>query len=282
MILVLPYPYIDPVALELGPLLIRWYSLAYITGLVLGWRYCLALVKRPPAGIAPEKIDDFLVWATLAVILGGRLGYTLFYKPGFYLSNPEEIFLVWKGGMSFHGGFLGLIVAIALFCRRHAIPFLRLGDFVCAAAPIGLFFGRLANFINGELYGRVADVSWAVVFPRGGPYPRHPSQLYEAALEGPVLLVLLYALIRGMGALERPGLVSGVFAVGYGLSRMAVEFFRQPDAHLGYLFVGATMGQLLSLPILLFGLWLILKALRKNNTAHPKRKPGRKAGNPKA
>jgi len=279
VILVLPYPYIDPVALELGPLLIRWYSLAYITGLVLGWRYCLALVKRPPAGIAQEKIDDFMVWAALAVILGGRLGYTLFYKPGFYLSNPEEIFLVWKGGMSFHGGFLGLIVAIALFCRRHAIPFLRLGDLVCAAAPIGLFFGRLANFINGELYGRVTDVSWAVVFPRGGPYPRHASQLYEAALEGPVLLVLLYALIRGMGALERPGLVSGVFAVGYSLSRIAVEFFRQPDAHLGYLFARATMGQLLSLPILLFGLWLILRALRKDNTALPKRKFDRKAGN---
>jgi phosphatidylglycerol:prolipoprotein diacylglycerol transferase len=279
VILVLPYPYINPVALELGPLLIRWYSLAYITGLLLGWRYCLALVKRPPAGIAQEKIDDFMVWAALAVILGGRLGYTLFYKPGFYLSNPEEIFLVWKGGMSFHGGFLGLIVAIALFYRRHAIPFLRLGDLVCAAAPIGLFFGRLANFINGELYGRIADVSWAVVFPRGGPYPRHPSQLYEAVLEGPVLLVLLYALIRGMGALERPGLVSGVFAVGYGLSRMAVEFFRQPDAHLGYLFARATMGQLLSLPILLFGLWLILRALRKDNTALPKRKFDRKAGN---
>jgi len=279
VILILPYPYINPVALELGPLLIRWYSLAYIAGLVLGWRYCLALVKRPPAGIAQEKIDDFLVWATLAVILGGRLGYTLFYKPGFYLSNPEEIFLVWKGGMSFHGGFLGLIVAIALFCRRHAIPFLRLGDLVCAAAPIGLFFGRLANFINGELYGRVTDVSWAVVFPRGGPYPRHASQLYEAALEGPVLLVLLYALIRGMGALERPGLVSGVFAVGYSLSRIAVEFFRQPDAHLGYLFARATMGQLLSLPILLFGLWLILRALRKDNTALPKRKFDRKAGN---
>ena len=138
MILVLPYPHIDPVALELGPLLIRWYSLAYIAGLVLGWRYCLALVKRPPAAIAPEKIDDFLLWATLAVIVGGRLGYALFYKPGFYLSNPEEIFLVWKGGMSFHGGFLGLIAAIALFCRRHAIPFLGLGDLVCAAAPLGL------------------------------------------------------------------------------------------------------------------------------------------------
>jgi phosphatidylglycerol:prolipoprotein diacylglycerol transferase len=279
VILVLPYPYIDPVALKLGLLSIRWYSLAYITGLVLGWRYCLALVKWPPAGIASEKIDDFMVWATLAVILGGRLGYTLFYKPEFYFSNPEEIFLVWKGGMSFHGGFLGLIVSIALFCRRHTIPFLRLGDLVCAAAPIGLFFGRLSNFINGELYGRVADVSWAVVFPRGGPYPRHPSQLYEATLEGPVLLVLLYALIRGIGALERPGLVSGVFAVGYSLSRIAVEFFRQPDAHLGYLFAGATMGQLLSLPILLFGLWLILNALWKDNTAPPKRKLDRKAGN---
>ncbi len=276
MILALPYPHIDPVSLELGPLLIRWYSLAYIAGLILGWRYCLALAKRPhsvvvPKKITPEKIDDFLVWATLAVILGGRLGYTLFYKPGFYLSNPEEIFLVWKGGMSFHGGFLGLIAAIALFCRRHAIPFLRLGDLVCAAAPIGLFFGRLANFINGELYGRVADVSWAMVFPRGGPYPRHPSQLYEAVLEGPVLFILLYALIRRMDALEKPGLVSGVFALGYGLSRIAVEFFRQPDAHLGTLFAGATMGQLLSLPILLFGLWLIAKAVREDKAGNPKK-----------
>jgi len=281
VILALPYPHIDPVALELGPLLIRWYSLAYIAGLILGWRYCLGLVKRPGSAIspekitqkkiAPEKIDDFLVWATLAVILGGRLGYTLFYKPGFYLSNPEEIFLVWKGGMSFHGGFLGLIAAIALFCRRHAIPFLRLGDLVCAAAPIGLFFGRLANFINGELYGRVADVSWAMVFPRGGPYPRHPSQLYEAVLEGPVLFVLIYALIRGRNALERPGLVSGVFAVGYGLSRIVVEFFRQPDAHLGYFFTAATMGQLLSLPILLFGLWLIARAVKEGEAGKPKK-----------
>ena len=269
MILALPYPHIDPVALQLGPLLIRWYSLAYIAGLVLGWRYCLALVKRPRQAIIPERIDDFLIWAILAVILGGRLGYALFYKPGFYFANPEEIFLVWKGGMSFHGGFLGLIAAIALFCRRHTITFLNLGDLVCAAAPIGLFFGRLANFINGELYGRVSDVSWAMVFPHGGPYPRHPSQLYEAVLEGPVLFVLLYVLIRRNSALEKTGLVSGVFAVGYGLSRVVVEFFRQPDAHLGTLFAGATMGQLLSLPILFFGLWLIAKAVKEGKAGEP-------------
>ncbi len=274
MILVLPYPHIDPVALALGPLLIRWYSLAYIAGLVLGWRYCLALAKRPLATIAPQRIDDFLLWATLAVILGGRLGYALFYKPGFYLSNPEEIFLVWNGGMSFHGGFLGLIAAIALFCRRHAIPFLKLGDFVTAAAPLGLFFGRLANFINGELYGRVSDVPWAMVFPHSGPYPRHPSQLYEAILEGPALFFLLYALIRYGRALERPGLVSGVFTMGYGLSRIVVEFFRQPDAHLGYLFSGVTMGQLLSLPIFLFGLWLTTKVVREDNTEPPDNKAG--------
>ncbi len=258
MLLVLPYPNIDPIALELGPLAIRWYSLAYIVGLVGGWRYCRWLAGRPPKAIEPAAFDDFLLWATLGVVLGGRLGYVLFYKPGFYFANPLEILAVWQGGMSFHGGAAGVILALILFAAKRGVSWLSLGDVVVCAVPIGLFLGRLANFVNGELYGRAGDVPWAMVFPHDpDQIPRHPSQLYEAGLEGIVLFVLLYLLVR-RGWLERPGAIGGAFLAGYGLARIIVEFFRQPDAHLGYLLGFTTMGQVLSLPLVIAGAILMV------------------------
>lgn len=258
------FPIIDPVAIEMGPLMIRWYSLAYVMGLVIGWRWMLRLADRPGMPVRRIDADDFLLWATLAVILGGRIGYVLFYRPGFYLDNPMEILAVWRGGMSFHGGLLGVLLAIVAFSRKRKLPWLALADMVCAVAPVGLFFGRVANFINGELFGRVTDVPWGMVFPRGGPMPRHPSQLYEAGLEGIALLVLTVLLVYRFGALQRRGLVAGCFMIGYGLSRFAVEFVREPDAQLGAVLAGATMGQLLSLPLIAFGLWLV----------HRSRQPG--------
>jgi len=258
--LAIPYPAIDPVLIEFGPLAIRWYSLAYIAGILIGWRYMVRMARRADAGVEPADIDDFVVWATLGVVLGGRLGYVLFYQPGYYLAHPSQIVAMWKGGMSFHGGALGVFVALLLFCRRRRIGWLAFADLVTLAAPVGLFFGRIANFINGELYGRVSDVPWAMVFPHGGPLPRHPSQLYEATLEGLVLFALLALLAFRFGALRRPGTVSGAFLLCYGLARTAVEFVREPDAFLGVLGGIATMGQILSLPVAAAGLWLILRA----------------------
>jgi phosphatidylglycerol:prolipoprotein diacylglycerol transferase len=257
--LALAFPNIDPVAIELGPLQIRWYALAYIAGLVLGWRYALYLAGRSPHGIKRQDVDDFLSWATLGVVLGGRLGYVLFYKPGYYLYHPLEIFAVWHGGMSFHGGALGVIIAIIWFCRRRGIPMFAFGDLICCAAPIGLFFGRIANFINGELWGRVTDVPWGIIFPTGGPFARHPSQLYQAAMEGLLLFAVLTLLQFGTRLRDKPGALSGVFLLGYALARVVGELFREPDAHLGYLVLGTTMGQLLSIPLALAGLWLIFR-----------------------
>jgi phosphatidylglycerol:prolipoprotein diacylglycerol transferase len=259
IILAIPFPAIDPVLVEIGPLAIRWYSLAYIAGILLGWRYMLRLAQGRPGGADAAAIDDLIVWMVLGIVLGGRLGYVLFYKPAYYLANPLEVAFVWQGGMAFHGGLIGVMVATVLFARRRKLALFPLADLIACAAPIGLFFGRLANFINGELWGRTTDVAWAVVFPGGGPEPRHPSQIYEALLEGAVLFLLLLALWRLTRLRERPGALTGVFFCGYGVARIFVELFREPDAHLGYLIGGATMGQLLSLPLIGFGLWLLLR-----------------------
>ncbi|MGE5546087.1 MAG: prolipoprotein diacylglyceryl transferase [Solirubrobacterales bacterium] len=256
--LALAYPHIDPIALELGPLAIRWYAIAYIAGLMLGWWYIKWLVRRPPHAMREVDVDDFLVWATLGVVLGGRLGYVAFYKPLYYLSHPLEIPALWHGGMSFHGGLIGVVLAIILFSRRRGLNLFAVGDVVCCAVPIGLFFGRIANFINGELFGRVApDVPWAMIFPGGGPDPRHPSQLYEAGMEGLILFLVLHLLWRNRAIRDRKGTLAGVFLMGYGISRIIAEFFRQPDAHLGFLWGGTTMGQLLSVPLLAAGAGLI-------------------------
>ena len=257
------FPAFDPVAIALGPLAIRWYALAYAVGILIAWRYMIVLARRPPKLVTTLHIDDFVVWATLGVVLGGRLGYVLFYKPGYFLDHPAEIFAMWQGGMSFHGGLSGMIVASFAFAHRRKIPWLALGDLICAAVPIGLFLGRLANFVNAELYGRTTTAAWGMVFPGGGPDPRHPSQIYEALLEGLVLFAVLALLVYRRRALERPGQVSGAFFVGYAIARGIAELFRQPDAHLGFLALGTTMGQLLSLPVLLLGLYLIVRARRR-------------------
>ncbi len=262
MLLALPFPVIDPILFELGPIIVRWYSLAYISGLFLGCLYMGRLAKRIPGTLSSNDAIDFMTWATIGVILGGRFGYVLFYKFNFYLDNPIQIFYVWQGGMSFHGGFLGVVVAVMLYTRRHKIPVLVFSDIVACAAPIGLFFGRIANFINSELYGRVTDVAWAMVFPTGGRQPRHPSQLYEAALEGLFLFVLVNTLWRTEFVRNRPGFATGVFISGYAMVRSIVELFRQPDTHIGVLFMGGTMGQWLSLPMVLVGIFFILWSRR--------------------
>ena len=256
MIPVLLFPQIDPVIVQIGPFGIRWYAMAYIAGLVLGWRLMRRLVTMPPAVANPLQVDDFLTWATLGTVLGGRLGYVLFYQPGAFLAEPIRIFQVWTGGMSFHGGMLGVVIATIWFCRRNAIPLLGFADRIAVVAPIGLCFGRIANFINGELWGREApDVPWAMVFPYGGPMPRHPSQLYQAFLEGALLFAVVFLLSDSIRA--HAGMLTGVFLSGYAMARIVGEFFREPDSFLGFLFAGATMGQLLSIPMLLAGIWLI-------------------------
>ncbi len=264
------FPMIDPVAVQIGPLGIRWYALAYIAGILIGWWYVRRLISldrlwgaigRPSA----EELDDFVLWATLGIVLGGRLGYVIFYNPLFYLSHPQEIPMLWMGGMSFHGGFLGVVVAVWLYSRKRSFSMLTLFDLVAVQAPIGLFFGRLANFINGELWGRAGDVPWAMVFPHGGPLARHPSQLYEAVLEGIVLLAILAHLVFRTSLLQRPGVMAGLFTAGYGTARFIVEFFREPDAQLGYLLGGFTMGQFLSLPMVAAGLALAAWAWQRTS-----------------
>ena len=260
----IPFPEIDPVALSLGPLVIRWYALAYLVGFLAGWKYALHL-----AGLSPnhrpteDDLDNFLPFTILGVILGGRLGYVLFYQPSLYASNPLDAFKVWEGGMAFHGGTLGVIIAVIGFAYWHKIKLLRLSDIVCAVVPIGLFLGRIANFINGELFGRVTEMPWGFVFPRGGPLPRHPSQLYEAFFEGLVLFVVLMFLYKKLNLKDRPGVVTGAFFIGYGVFRFGIEFFRQPDYQLGFIISEISMGQILSVPMMILGLGVIGYAYRK-------------------
>ncbi len=262
--MIIDFPHIDPVALSLGPLQIRWYALAYLAGFVLGWRYCLRLAGFD-AGHRPNRddIDDVLTWIILGVIAGGRLGYVLFYNPMYYLGAPLDALKIWLGGMSFHGGALGVIAAMFLYARLKDFSFLRLADIVCAAVPIGLFFGRIANFINGELFGRATDGTWGMVFPRGGDVPRHPSQLYEAALEGLVLFLILAVLIRNDHVRNMPGIVSGVFLAGYGIFRAFIEFFREPDAQIGLYFDWISQGQILCVPMVLAGVLIVIFSARR-------------------
>ena len=272
--LLIDFPVFNPVALSLGPIVIRWYALAYIVGIVLGWIYARSLIKKDrlwggPAPITLPQLDDFILWVTIGIIVGGRTGYVLFYNLPFFMAHPGEILELWKGGMSFHGGFLGCVAAVILFCRRNNLPILSLGDITTGVGPIGLFLGRLANFINSELWGRPADASvpWAMVFPNGGPLPRHPSQLYEAGLEGILLFTVLAVMIR-MGALKRPGLILGSFITIYAFARITGEFFREPDPQLGFLWGGLTMGMLLSVPMIIVGAILIMMAWRRETPEH--------------
>ena len=263
----IPFPHIDPVLLTIGPLAIHWYGVGYIVGILFAWWYAKRLVANPrlwPAGALPMKpqdLDDFVVWAAVGVVAGGRIGYILFYDLPRYLANPLDIFAVWQGGMSFHGGLVGTILAMVLFARSRGIYPWSLLDVVAAGVPVGLGLVRLANFINSELWGRVSDAPWAVLFPNGGPFPRHPSQIYEALLEGLALFLVLRFLTHSRLKLMTPRFVSGAFVAGYGLSRIVVEFFREPDRQLGYLFGGwLTMGMVLSVPMVLIGIWCMATA----------------------
>lgn len=263
----LPFPDIDPVIVELGPLAIHWYGLGYVVGILFSWWYARRLIadgglwRGGTAPIKPEDIDDFLVWAAVGVVLGGRIGYMLFYDLARYAANPLEALAIWRGGMSFHGGLAGVTIAIIVFSWRRGIGTWSLLDVIAAGAPVGLGLVRLTNFINSELWGRPSDVPWAVVFPNGGPLARHPSQIYEALLEGLVLFIVLRILTHGLGKLKAPGFVAGMFVAGYGLARIFVEFFREPDAHIGYLAGGwLTMGMVLSVPLVLVGLVAALRA----------------------
>lgn len=260
------FPDIDPVALQIGPLAIRWYSLAYIFGFLGGWGMAHLLVRRSGLPKPTQKqIDDFLIWMVAGVILGGRIGYVLFYNLGYYLQHPGRIFMTWEGGMSFHGGLLGVAVAVAAFAWKHRIPVLRLGDLAACGATIGLFFGRLANFINGELYGRVTDSRWGMIFPNGGPEPRHASQLYEAVTEGLFLFLLLNGLGYFYPKIQRYyGLLFGLFLTFYGIFRFVIEFARQPDTQIGLYFDLISQGQILCLPMILIGLGLIFYAVKKH------------------
>ena len=265
--LVLPFPAINPVLVQWGPLAIRWYALAYIAGLVLGWLLIRRIVsddrywigkKRPSA----DSIDDLLVYCAFGVIIGGRLGNVLFYDPQYYFSHPIEIFKVWEGGMAFHGGLIGALIGVLLFCRRYKAPALTVLDLCSLVAPIGIFLGRIANFIRPELWGRPTDVPWAVVFPGTDGQPRHPSQIYEALLEGLLAFVILYTLAQ-MGALRRPGVLTGVFAIVYGAARILSEFFREPDPRLEDLGRGLTMGMVLSLPLMITGVGMLAWSYRR-------------------
>ncbi len=267
--LLIAFPVFDPVAIAIGPIVIRWYALAYIFGIVLGWIYARSMVKNErlwdgPAPVSLAQLDDFILWVTVGVIVGGRTGYVLFYNLAFFVQHPAEIFELWKGGMSFHGGFMGCVVAVILFARANNVSILSLGDLTTAVGPIGVFLGRLANFINSELWGRPTDPSlpWAMIFPNGGPLPRHPSQLYEAGLEGILLFTILAIMIR-LGALKRPGLILGSFIAIYGLARITGEHFREPDPQLGFLWGGLTMGMLLSVPMVIAGAIMIVMTWRR-------------------
>ncbi|MFT4014827.1 MAG: prolipoprotein diacylglyceryl transferase [Paracoccus sp. (in: a-proteobacteria)] len=284
----IPFPQISPdiftVHLFGASFSLRWYAMAYLVGLIVGWRILVGLMKRPGLWgtrppMRPDQPEELLTWVILGVVLGGRLGFVLFYEPAYYLANPGQILQLWHGGMSFHGGFLGVVIASWIWCGRHGVPALRLADALAVAAPIGLALGRIANFINAELWGRPTDLPWGVIFPGEaaqscpgvtGLCARHPSQLYEAALEGVLLMAVLIWLVR-CGALRRPGLALGVFVAGYGLSRFVVEFFRQADAQfitpenplghvLGGPVVGLSMGQMLSLPMVAVGLAFAIRA----------------------
>ncbi len=260
------FPDIDPVALELGPLVIRWYALSYVVGILLAYVYVnwldrlQAARENIPTYFNDKARDDLIMYAVLGIILGGRIGYILFYNLPYYMGHPVEILHIWQGGMSFHGGLLGIFAAYYLFARKYKLQWLRIMDYLATAAPMGLFFGRLANFVNGELYGRVTDSSWGMIFPQSDGLPRHPSQLYEATFEGLVLFIILYFVSTRTRALQYVGLVGGLFLAGYGIARFGVEFFREPDAQLGFILGPLSMGQMLCLPMIAAGLWLAFTA----------------------
>lgn len=262
----LTYPQIDPVLFDFGIVQIRWYSLAYLGGLIFAWWFMRRMANKPGAPLSADHSDDFFFWGAMGVMIGGRLGYVLFYNLPFYLENPLDIFMLSDGGMSFHGGLIGVVLSVIYLCRRHKLPLMRVADLVAILSPIGLLFGRMANFINGELWGRPTDVPWGMIFPADKlQLVRHPSQLYEAALEGVLLFIILQLLYHFTNLKKKPGIIAGLFFIGYGLSRYTVEFFREPDAHLGLstmLGFEVSRGQVLTIPMFIFAAWLISRGLR--------------------
>jgi phosphatidylglycerol:prolipoprotein diacylglycerol transferase len=265
------WPHFDPILVRIGPFAIHYYALAYITALLIGWQLCRRLNRLAPTVATGEQVDDFLSWATLGVVLGGRIGYVLFYQPLFFFTHPARIIAVWDGGMSFHGGMLGVTLAIIIFCRKHRLSIWMFADRIAVCVPIGLFLGRLANFINGELWGRPAP-AWfpmAMIYPQSGSMvPRYPSELIEALLEGVILFGVLLLAVRSERVRRQAGLLTGIFITGYGIARTTAECFREPDWFLGFLPFGLTMGQVLSVPMILAGIWMIVRARRAARAAH--------------
>ncbi|MCX7338280.1 MAG: prolipoprotein diacylglyceryl transferase [Alphaproteobacteria bacterium] len=251
------FPNIDPVLLHMGPLKVHWYGVAYVVGIVLGWKYAAHLIKNYLPSLDVKTFDTFITWIIIGIVVGGRLGHVIFYDLPYYIHHPLEILMTWRGGMSFHGGLLGVMTATVFYCAKHRVPPLQFTDIVCAAAPIGIGFGRVANFINGELYGTITTVPWAVEFPQGGHIPRHPTQLYEAALEGFLLWILLFCLCRWTNLLQKPGRISGLFLLGYGIVRFLVEYVKEPDGIHSVGMILLTTGQLLSIPLVIGGLFLV-------------------------
>jgi phosphatidylglycerol:prolipoprotein diacylglycerol transferase len=252
------FPDFDPVAFSLGPIVVRWYALSYITGIVLAWRYVLWLTAKPPHLLSRDNVDDLVSWCTIAIIVGGRLGQVLLWEPSYYFAHPAEIVMVWKGGMAFHGGLIGVILAMFIYGRRKKIPFFAIADPIAASTPLGLLLGRIANFINGELWGRPTDVPWAMIFPKVDQLPRHPSQLYEAGLEGVALFLVLFFFARQEKVRAKLGMLSGIFLIGYAIARMVGEQFREPEVTLPNDIT--TWGQWLSVPMLLYGIYLVWRA----------------------
>ena len=251
----LEFPNINPVALDLGVIKIRWYALSYIAGILLSWFLILKIIKIKKIDLNSKETSDLISNCMIGIIIGGRLGYVIFYNPDYYSNNLVEIFKIWNGGMSFHGGFVGVVFAVIYSSKLFKIPILTFADLIAIVAPVGLFFGRLANFINGELFGRTTNHSFGIIFPNGGDVPRHPSQLYEAFFEGIVLFIILWVMMHLFDLLKKPGIITSLFIFLYGLFRFFIEFFREPDQHIGLLYFEFSMGQILSFPMILIGLY---------------------------
>jgi phosphatidylglycerol---prolipoprotein diacylglyceryl transferase len=265
-VITLPFPAIDPVMIHLGPWPVRWYGVAYAAGILLAWAYLTWIVRHYQSSFKPKILDDIMVPIILGIVIGGRLGFVLFYHTNHYLQYPWEILMVWQGGMAFHGGLLGATVAMIWFARKHGLPLLAITDVIATGTPIGLFLGRIANFINAEHYGTLTDAPWGVIFPGGGPLPRHPSQIYEALSEGLFLGLLLLAAWQCRHWRTKPGRITGLFLVGYALARMVCEFFRVPDGLISFAMVSITIGQFLSIPMLIGGLYLIYGNSSRSST----------------